>query len=226
MSPGLSSLPPRPSRALGLAVSAALVVVWGLIRLVVFDTTLFPLTYALPLLVGVWTRDRAAVWGMAAIFLVFHAVKLFWILPPGMLARDELWGNYGATVANVLVSAVAVQMIIALRERLEAALANEYAQSEELRAQGEELAQQNEELAHQTEELSQQGEELASQNEELQAQSEDITALNDVLARRERLLETLLDMARLSPGEQVAVDHLARVALDLFGEEVAAAAVF
>jgi len=76
----------RPSRTVSLVVSAALVLAWGAIRLLVFDTIIFPLTYALPLLVCVWTRDRVALWSMAAIFVVFHAVKLFWLLPPGVLS--------------------------------------------------------------------------------------------------------------------------------------------
>ncbi len=58
-------IPERPSRAVSILVSVALVVLWGWIRLVLFDTTVFPLTYVLPLLIGVWTRDKVAVWCMA-----------------------------------------------------------------------------------------------------------------------------------------------------------------
>jgi signal transduction histidine kinase/ActR/RegA family two-component response regulator len=219
----------RPSRAVSLAVSAALVVIWGFIRLVLFEGTVFPLAYAVALLVGVWTRDRAALWGMAVIFAVFHTLKMFWILPAGVLTEAEIWSTYGSTLANIAVAAVAVHAIIVLRERLERALVEVNAQAEELRAQGEELAQQNEELAQQNEEmaeqaeeLSQQGEELATQNEELESRAEEIRGLNDALERRERLLHTLLETARLSGTEQAALQHIATAALDLFGDTAAA----
>jgi len=216
----------RPSRTVSLVVSAALVLAWGAIRLLVFDTIIFPLTYALPLLVCVWTRDRVALWSMAAIFVVFHAVKLFWLLPPGVLSFEELRANFGATMANIGVGAVAVHLILALRNRLEGALDDVRVQADELRAQAEELAQQNEELAAQAEEVSYQGEELAAQNVELQSQAEEIAGLNTALERRERLLEGLLDMARLSPTESVALEHIGRAGLELFGGELAAIAVF
>jgi signal transduction histidine kinase len=223
----------RPSRAVSLAVSAALVVLWVAIRLWVFETTSFPLTYALPLLVCVWTRDRVALWVMAAIFAVAHLVKVFWILPDGALPAAELWASVAATQANILVGALAVHAIVKLRVRLEAALREVRAQAEELRAQSEELAEQNEELAtqaeelsRQTEELSQQSEELAAQNEELQAQAEEIGGLNVALERRERLLETLFDTARVSGSEQAALAQVAAAGADLFAELEAVAVVY
>jgi signal transduction histidine kinase len=226
MSPDRYLPPERPSRAASIAVSAALVAVWGTLRLVVFDTTMFPLTYALPLLVCVWMRDRVALWTMAAIFVVFHALKLFWIVPPGAFSSEELWTNFGATLTNITVSVFAILLILRLRDRLEAALDDVREQADELRTQGEELAAQNEELTAQSEELSSQSEELAAQNEELQSQTEEIGALNEALARREQLLETLLDVARAAPAEGVALDHIARAALDLFGHGAVGAAIY
>ncbi|HSL20243.1 MAG TPA: ATP-binding protein [Vicinamibacterales bacterium] len=223
----------RPSRAVSLAVAAALVIAWGVIRLVVFETTVFPLTYAIPLLVCVWTRDRIALWSMAAVFAAFHTAKLFWILPAGTLAPAEAWANYGATLSNISVAAAAVHAIIRLRERLEGALRHVRAQADELRAQGAELAQQNEELATQAEELltqsdslAQQSEELARQNEELQSQAEEIATLNEALKRREALLQALLDTARLSGSERDALQQITGAAVDLFGNVAAAVAVY
>ena len=225
--------PPQPSRAVSLAVSGILVLVWGFIRLFAFETTVFPLTYALPLLVCVWTRDRVALWSMAVIFAVFHTIKLFWLTPAGTLSTPELWANYGATLSNISVGAVAVHLIIHLRQRLEGTLEEVRKQADELRVRGEELAQQNEELAVQSEELatqadslSQQGEELATQNEELQSQSDEISALNETLERREALLQTLLDTARRSGSERSALQHMTAAALDLFGNVAAAVAVY
>jgi signal transduction histidine kinase len=222
-----------PSRAVSLSVSAALVIVWVFVRLVVFDTTMFPLTYLLPLLVCIWSRDRFALWGMAGIFAALHLTKLFLILPDDALTFSELWSNATATLANIVIGAFAIDAVIRLRSRLESALTDIHAQAEELRAQSEELAQQNEELSQQAEELSRQttelsgqGEELASQNEELQSQAEEISALNGALEQRERLLETLLDATRSAGSEQAALQHIARAAPGLFGDVCAAAAIY
>ena len=222
-----------PSRAVSIAVAAALVALWGLLRVVFFETSVIPLAYALPLLIGVWTRDRLALWLMAAAFGLFHTVKLFWILPEGVLPPGELWANYGLTLVNIAVTAAAVHLIIRLRERLERAVTRLRAQADELHAQREELAQQNEELTEQAEELSQQaeelaaqGEELASQNEELQSQAEEITTLNAALERRQHLLQTLLETARQAGSEGEALQHIAAAALDLFGGQDTASAVY
>jgi signal transduction histidine kinase/ActR/RegA family two-component response regulator len=215
-----------PSRAVSLAASAVLVVLWGTLRLVVFPTTMFPLTYALPLLVCVWTRDRLALVGMAAIFAMFHTAKLFWLIPEGLLTPDEQWTTYTATLLNISVATAAVFAIIQLRNRLEESLARISRQAEELRAQGEELASQNEQLTEQAVELSEQAEELATQNEELQSQSEDISALNAELTRREALLQTLLQTTRRSRSEPDALRQICAAALDLVCEGRGVAAVY
>jgi signal transduction histidine kinase/CheY-like chemotaxis protein len=214
-----------PSRAVSLGVSAALVAVWGVARLGA-PTSILPLTYALPLLVCVWTRDRLALWGMAAIFAAFHTVKLFWLFPDDVLSRAELWANYGATLVNISVAAVAIQLVILMRERLQRALDSVQEQSDELAQQNEELAAQGEELSQQTEELSQQGEELASQNEELQTQAEEIGTLMEAVSRRGALLNALLDTARSSGTERSALDQIAVAACDLFAGIGARIAVY
>ena len=217
--------PRPPSRAVSIAISVALVVIWGLLRMVVFETTMFPLTYALPLLVCIWTRDRAALWTMAAIFVVFHVLKVFWILPAGTLSAAETWTNFSATVANIVIAASVVHAVINLRQRLESSLVQIRRQAESLQEQREELAQQNEALTNQAEELARQGEELAGQNEALQSQSDKIGALNTVLERRERLLDTLLDSTRVPGAKRAALEHLSRAALELFGNEGTAVAI-
>ena len=223
----------QPSRAVSIALSVALVAVWGTIRLYVFPTMAFPLTYVIPMLLCVWTRDRVALVGMTLAFFVLHHIKLFWILPAGELNADEWWGNYVATLLNISVGAVVIHQIIRLRDRLDAAMNNVRDQAEELRMQTEELAQQNEELAvqgeelsQQTEELTQQSEEFASQNEELQSQADEIRTLNASLERRETLLQTLLETARISGTEGAVLQHTVIAALDLFRTIPCGVAVF
>lgn len=222
-----------PSRAVSVAVSAALVALWGGLRLAVFETSVLPLTYALPLLVCIWSRDRTALWGMAAVFGGFHTVKMFWLMDPLLFSQAERWTNYGATLVNISATGAAVHLAILLRERLEISLANVKAQAEELRAQQEELAQQNEELAEQGEELAQQtevlaqqGEELASQNEELQSQSEEIARLMEVVERRSALLQTLMETTRSSGSEDSALGQIAAAGLDLFRDVGVATAIY
>ncbi len=98
-------------------------------------------------------------------------------------------------------------------------------QSDELSRQNEELTQQAEELTQQTEELTQQAEELSSQNEELQSQSEEIQLLNVELARRENLLQKLLDSARLASTERKVMQDICQAALEMFGPAAAAVIV-
>ena len=99
------------------------------------------------------------------------------------------------------------------------------AAEDSLRQQSEELAQQNEELSRQSEELAQQGEELSEQNEELQSQSEEIQAINADLARRESMLQTLLDCARLPIGEEEVMAQICQAAMEMMGQSAAGVVV-
>jgi len=216
----------RPSRVTSIVVSTALVVVWVWIRLVAIDTTDFPLTYVLPLLVVVWTRDKVALWSMATIFATLHLTKLSLGVHSGTVTDAELEANGVATVINLLVGSAAIHAIILLRDRLDDTLADVRAKGDALRAHSEILAQQNEELAEQAEELSSQAEELSLQSEELAAQNHDMGALNAALDRRERLLESLLETARASTSEQTALQHIAVAGLELFGAHASVVAVY
>jgi signal transduction histidine kinase len=205
----------KPSRALSWMASIALIAAWAIIRLWLFRYTVFPLTYVIPMLVCVWTRDRTMLRVMAVAFAAIHSFKLF-VLGDVTLAPHEVWANYAATMLNIGVGAIVIETLIRLRDRVDASVAQVLQQSDELRAQGEELAQQNEELATQTEELTAQGEELANQNQELQSQAEQIAALNDALEHRGTLLQALLDSARLAATEQAAMRHIADAGVSLF----------
>ncbi len=229
----------RPPAWLAWTVCVLLMALWGFVRLVVFSHMILPLTFALPLLICIWTRRRRMLWIMAAAFSAMIWVEVFYLIPARTLAPDEFWGTLSATLINIFVGAVAVHLIITLRGRLERSLENlaetntqilqqneELAsQAEELTQQSEELSNQNEELTRQSEELSQQNEEvqaqseeLSQQNEELQTQSEEIQTLNTELSRREGLLQALIDTARHSGGEQAALRDVCAATSEMFGE--------
>jgi PAS domain S-box-containing protein len=216
----------KPSRPLGLAVSAVLVIVWLVLRLWVFETFIFPLTYAIPLLVCIWTGDRRALWSMAAVFVIADILKQFWILPAGVLPGWEDWATFGATISNIGICALVVHLVIGARDRLGQSMRDIRAANQQISAQAEELAQQNEELSQQSEELSQQNEELTQQSEELALQNEEIQALNAEVTRRENLLQTLVDATRLVGGEHAALREICKAAIDMFGASVATVAVY
>ena len=219
-------IPRPPRRRTGRAVAAMLVAAWTSIRLVVFDAVVFPLTYVLPLLVCVWTRDRAALWMMAAGFAGLHVVNVVWFPSDHGLTPSETSANLFAVLANIVIGALAVDLTIRLLQRVEGAHAEVQAQADELQGQNEELAQQAEHLSQQTTELTQQGEELASQNEELHSQAEEIGGLVAALENKERLLGSLLDATRLSSTEDATLQHIATAARELFGNVCDAAAVY
>lgn len=220
----------RPDPRLAWTAAAAVTALWGALRLVVFSPILFPLTYAVPLLLCVWTRSRVMLWCMAGVFTLIQTYKQFWLLraePP-----LETWANYAAALLNIGLAVAIVHVMTMLRDHVERSHA-------ELAAQAEELAEQNEELARQSEELSAQGEELARQNEQLtgvsrelsaqneglHVQSQEIQALNAELQHREALLQALLDAIRTAGSEHAALERVCRAAVDLLGAPVAAVMV-
>lgn len=226
-------LPERPSATLGWSVATAVSAVWVILRLVVFQTVVFPLTYVIPLLLCVWTRNKAMLWTMAAVFALAHTLKQWWILPATALPTFADWTVYTATLLNITIGAAAVHAIILLRDRLERSLEQITVQTQELEHQNEELAQQSqeltsqsEELSQQVEEMSQQSEELGAQNEELEAQSDEIRTLNSELGQREALLAKLFEAMRFSGTEAAAVQDVCRAAIDLVGAPASAAVVY
>jgi hypothetical protein len=67
-----------------LALSGALVIVWAWVRLVVFDTTLFPLTYV-PLTGLHLVARLGRALGMAAVYAALHLTQLVWMPPDSTL---------------------------------------------------------------------------------------------------------------------------------------------
>ncbi len=181
-----------------------------------FPDFVMPLTFVLPLMLGVWTRRHLHVWMMAAAFSLKTLLKAWWILPEMTLTGWEEAAFLGSTWFNIIVGAMVVSAIIALRNRLEGYNATVTAQNHELEAQAEELSQQNEEIKAQSEELAEQNEEIEAQNEEVTRQNEDLVDLNTRLSGREEILQGLMDSFRKSDSvPQMLEDLCARTLVSL-----------
>ncbi len=228
-----------PSLELGLIACIATVIVWGVLRLGLFPRTVMPLTYALPLLICLWMRDKRMLWGMAAVFALMATVKVWTILPGAELSTFEDWAVWISQLINIGVAGAVVHLIINLNaslERRNEALqqtnaeletANEElaVREEEISRQNEELRAQSEELTQQNEELRAQGEELEQQTEELSVQSEELCATNRELARREQMLQGMLSSWRSGGKESSLLEEVCRRGMKLLGEDVFAVAV-
>lgn len=214
-----------PPVGLSTAVVLLMVVFWAYLRLQVFRHEFIPLSFILPLLSCVWTRQRWQLWGMAGIFSAMTFYKATLLFPAS--DRDEA-GYYlflASTHVNILVGAAVVHAIITLRESLEHRNAVVTEQNAELEAQTEELSQQNEEIKAQAEELAEQNEEIEAQSEEVSRQNEDLTELNHRLADRESLLQGLLGASREQDSVARVLDELCRRLLKVVGSPAAAVAV-
>lgn len=204
----------------------------AVLRLWIFPHQFITLTYGLPLLLCLWHKDRRLLWSMAGAFVAMSAFKAVFLIP-GWSIRDPgdlmLWLMQ---VANTVVIATVIHLVINLAESLQARNEELIArdeeisrQNEELQQQAETLATQAEELAQQNEELQQQSEEVGGQTEELETQGEELRAINEELGHRETLLQAMLESTRSGPGEQSLLEHICRSLLDLMGGEVVAATI-
>lgn len=190
----------RPSILLSTGVVLVLTIIWGIIRLWVFQEIIFPLTFVLPLLICVWTRRPWQLWTMAGIFCAMAVVKVAWILPDDLMTPREVTAYFIGITLNLIIGSLVVHWIIRLRENLEERNATVSAQNQELEAQTEELVSQNEEIKIQAEELASQNEEIESQAEEAARQNEELIEINDRLLRREGILQNLLRSSRSAPS--------------------------
>jgi predicted nuclease with TOPRIM domain len=227
----------RPSAALSVGIGLLAVGLMAHLTLYVFWDRYVALTYALPLLICLWHRDRRLLWSMSAAFSIMAGYEAFILMPQSPDFYNEL--QWGMEVANILVVASVVHKVLNLTERLKDAnlelhnanivLADRNQeitrQNGELQAQAEELAQQNEEIQVQSEELAQQNEETQQQAEELQVQSEELHSLNAELSQRETMLANLLQALRGTGEEEALLEQICQALLALFQANASAAAV-
>ena len=166
----------KPAWLLAIGVTLALTVGMVYLRVAAYPHRIVPLAYALPLLVGLWHRDRVLLWAMAICFMVVAAAEVIWLIPDGFF--DDSFQQFLFTTMqwlNIVVPAGVVHLILIYRQRLEQG-------NESLATANEELEASNEELAAREEEISRQNEELQSQTEELEQQAEE-----ELRQSRERL---------------------------------------
>lgn len=224
----------EPPPWLALAVCGSLVLLMGYLRLVLFQERLVPLTFALPLLVCLWARDKRLLWGMATLFSLMTLAKVFVIAPDQLATVSDEVIAAGMMFANIWVVTWVVSLVIDSQrvlerqnEALEHANAELEASNEELAAREEELSQQNEELHAQAEELEQQTEELRQQSEELESQSEQLRTLIEENGRRQRALSVLLNSSHWhsSQSKAACIEQICEAALTLMEGKAKAAAI-
>lgn len=212
----------KPSRPISFGIYVISVGITAWLRLVVFPHDFLTLTYALPLLICIFQRDRVLLWAMSASFVAMSAYKTFVVR--GVLEPFD-YAQWGMQVLNILVTAVIVDVIVRMGRKLAEKHRVLEQSNAELAAREEEISRQNEELQSQGEELAQQNEELEHQAEELQTQSEDLAALNAELTQREGVLQAILSSIRVPGDERQVMDDISRTLLRLFGEENTAVAI-
>lgn len=228
----LTHLPRQPNRSVSLALFVGCVVLMYLLRLVWFRDSNIALSYGLPLLLCLWHRDRVLLWGMTVAFLAMATYKAFYVLPPlGSIDRQSAL-QLGMQWTNTIVIACVVHVVLNLfgrleRKRLVIEQANhELAErQEEIARQNEELQAQSEELAQQNTQIQQQAEEMQHQTEELAAQTEELQETNQTLARREALLQTLMESLHLVEDDDELPSRICQPVLRLFHEAASAVAI-
>ena len=181
--------------ALSTVVVVATTVFVGCTRLFMFRSTVVPLTLVLPLLLCVWSRQTWQLWGMSFAFALMSAARAFWILPAARaFAPAVAWAYFGNNFVNLAVGALAVQAILAYRNRVDANTAT--------------ISARNREIGSQTAILARQNEQIESQRRVLEQQNADLRGSNDRLRSREDILEMLLQSSR---SQQIGSETLVAV---------------
>lgn len=228
----LSHAPRPPNRLVSVAIFAASFALMYALRLVWFRNSNISLSYGLPLLLCLWHRDRALLWSMTGAFLLLATYKAVYVLDPIGTLSPLGAIQLGMQWVNTVVVAVAVNLILNLFDRLERKRLVIEQANHELSARQEEIARQNEELhaqsaelAQQNAQIQQQAEELQHQTEELAAQTEELQIANQSIARRESLLQTLLESLQLVEQGGELPQRICEPVLRLFNEAAAAVAI-
>ncbi|MEY4940822.1 MAG: hypothetical protein RIQ93_2557 [Verrucomicrobiota bacterium] len=211
----------KPRPAVSIALFVALVGGMAWLRLYIYADRAIPLAYGLALLICVWYPSRRLLWSLTLTLGVMAGFKALVVLPrhaetnfPGYAWEYHLF--------NLVCIAGTVHVIINLLDHLRAKHAELERRNMELLAHEEEISRQNEELQTQEEELSQRNEAIQQQSEELQQQTEELQAAHAEGARRQVLLENLLQAKQQVDGTDVSPRTTCESLLNLFPDAAAA----
>jgi hypothetical protein len=77
---------PPPPLAAAVAATGAAIAAFAFIRLYLYTDRSVPLTYALPLLLGVWHKNRVIHWGATVLMAVIAGAQVLWLFPDEVAA--------------------------------------------------------------------------------------------------------------------------------------------
>lgn len=213
----------QPPLWLATAVSVAMIVTMIALRVYAYPEDVVPLTYVLPLLVGLWHHNRRLLWLMALCFFASAGYKLLVIMPlTAFTPPSERFVFLAMEWTNIAIAVIVVHAALSYREHLEGLTTDLRAANVELDSHNEELLARDEEVSRQNEELQSQTEELEQQAEELRAQAEELQTLNAGLQHREEALQMLLRLSSPGAEESQLLQEICVAVPRLLGEEVTA----
>lgn len=199
-------------------LSALLVGVMVVLRLVVYPDDLVPLSYTPPLLLALWHRDTRIMWVMALAFATVVIIKMAWVLPTSNLSPGTHLVFASMQMTNIFVPAAVLHLVLGLDERLRKTSRTLEQTNHELNATNEELAAREEEINQQNEELQSQTLELEQEMAESTAQAEELQVLNTQLCERERTLSELLQPDVSGDTEAEVLATVGATIIRLLGE--------
>ncbi len=197
-------------------VAGLLTTGWIYARVFLFADASPPLTYALPLMVCLWTQRRWHLWGMAAIFLagtLFQAVRAS--AAGSALPQPPFY--FFITGCNILIDAGIIHLVLHFQRRQARHAAVIAEKNAELEARAEVLARQNEAVGSQSATLTRQNEKIEAQAEKLARKNSELLGANDRLRVRDELLQELLQLARSTAPEDAALATACQHALRIIG---------
>ncbi len=115
--------------------------VW--LKLSLFPDRYTALSYALPLLICLWHKDRRLLWAMVATFAALSAVKDFSLRPGTRPSEPFEFLQWLMQMANIMVVAGTVHTILNLTDRLRNRNEELHSANEELAARADAIARQN-----------------------------------------------------------------------------------
>jgi len=219
LSEALASLQRKPVPAVTLTLYIVCVGLMAWIRLGILSDDIVTIGYFLPLLICLWYPDRRLLWSLMVTYALIGAYKVF-VAPTEWQANH--WAmTWSMQMMNMLVIGVAVHLVIDLTTRLRRQKAEVLRSNDELKTRDQKISRQNDELQSQTAELAQRNVEIQQKSEELQAQSKELQQANSESAKRQGVLQSLLESLRLHDSRELP-GRICQLLMSLLGEATTA----